>query len=104
MKFMFAFAGWLVWTYIWFNVSKNAYDAKGEAFPFKDYFLKHWDDWLGSFLVSWVLMGIQHYGFGKDLLQVILPSTLEWSDSFILLSGPAYEILMRAAQKFKPTP
>ena len=102
MNFLLTFIGWALWTWIFFNITKDEYDDKEEVYTFGMYKNKNWESWVGSFLTAILLLIVGHMGLGLDLLRVIDEQhPPQWSDLYYAGSGVFYEAIIKIAKKVK---
>jgi hypothetical protein len=100
MKVLFALTGWLLWNFAIFSLDKNKEDEAHRKFPIMQYVGEKWDNWLGSLICSAGLFLIMKLGYGVDVLS-LTNINLKWSDAFIALGGPGFEIVLWAVGKIK---
>lgn len=102
MNILLTFIGWLLWSWIGFNLTKNEADDKDIEFGLKHYALKRWDDWIGSFIAATFLLIVGHMGLGLDLIRVIDEThPPQWSDLYYAGSGVLYEAILTIYRKVK---
>lgn len=102
MNILLTLLGWLLWTWIIFNLAKNEYDDRNEIFDFKIYTAKNWDNWIGSIIAATFLLVIGHMGLGLDLIRVVDEThPPKWSDLYYAGSGVLYEALILMVKKIR---
>lgn len=95
---MICLMGWLAWNVLLFVIEKDGYDDQEKEFPFKAYVKKRWDNWLASLVLVPVLLWLGSVGLGLNIFSPL--ETLEWSDTYYLLSGCASEMAITGIKKY----
>jgi hypothetical protein len=97
-NFLIAFAGWVAFNVILFNIKKDSSDAIGESFPVKKYIAEYWDNWLASLVMIPILLHIgskglkiPDFGYGE----------IGWNDIYYPAAGFATELVIIAIKKIK---
>jgi hypothetical protein len=93
-----ALFGWLAFNVAVFHIEKDTFDDASQAFPFKSYVIKSWDNWLASLVMIPCLLFIGHKGLSFPDFGV---GEITWSDLYYLASGFATEIAIKLIKKAK---
>jgi hypothetical protein len=101
MNILFAFIGWLLWTWGNFTLEKDGYDDHEQDFPARAYIKKNWDNWIFNALVAAGLIMVGMYKLGLDAIPIDDFKHLQWNDLYYAASGVVGEILMKYLKKFR---
>lgn len=101
MNALIAFVGWLGWNIIIFRIDKDQNDDQKIPFPFKQYALQSYDNWLSSLVMIPVLLYIGDKGLNLPGSIFGFDHDLQWQDLYYLGAGFFTEVIIWAIKKYK---
>ena len=91
MNFMISIVGWFLWNWAEFSITKEAGDESEKKISLPHYAQGHWETWIGSLVMTTVLLWVGHRQLNLDPFEVVLGTKLGWNDLYLLGSGAAWD-------------